>query len=101
MAQNLLDILPEARKKFQDILDTLVNVPASEIGVDHRAYHVWVDVDNSQIISSHVREIEYYGGFEYVPTENKVSFMEYTIYMGEGCERVMDAIKFYERTILN
>ena len=71
-----------------------VRVSAEEVGLDRRAGYVFVSTEEGWIaaVAGNVRNLEYYGGFEYV--DDKLSIGEMTFYSSDS-SRVADAIEYY------
>lgn len=69
-------------------------VSAEEVGLDSRAGYVFVSTEEGWIASRNTRSLEYYGGFEYIDFENKVTVGEITFYSDDH-SRVWDAIEYY------
>jgi len=97
----ILDTINDAKESFERQLEDLACVIGEDVGLDNRCGDMWVDLENRLIISNQVRQLQYYGGFEYISEENKIIFMDYTIYMaesdyGEECERVISALANFE-----
>lgn len=97
MSKSINDIIEQAQKDVESVMDSLPKVRADKIGLDRRAGYVYVDVDNGQIIArrSSISSLEYYGGFEYVVSDCKVSFSDVKIYSA-GDDRVADALDYYK-----
>ena len=71
-----------------------VRVSAEAVGLDHRAGYVFVSTEEGWIASMNTRLLEYYGGFEYIGEEYRVTVGEITFY-SSGHSRVADAIEYY------
>jgi len=71
-----------------------VRVSAEAVGLDHRAGYVFVSTEEGWIASMNTRTLEYYGGFEYIGEEYRVTVGEITFY-SSGHSRVADAIEYY------
>jgi len=97
MSKSINDIIEQAREDVESVMDSLPRVRADEIGLDSRAGYVHVDVDNGQIIArrSYISSLEYYGGFEYVNNDCKISFGDVKIYTSND-DRVAEALDYYE-----
>ncbi len=91
----------ELQEKIEQIVDqyfedsAAARVSTEEVGLDHRAGYVFVSVEEGWIASRNTRSLEYYGGFEYIGEEYRVTVGEITFYSSEH-SRVADAIKNYE-----
>ena len=69
-------------------------VSAEAVGLDHRAGYVFISTEEGWIASRNTRSLEYYGGFEYISEEHKVTVGEITFYSDDH-SRVWDAIEYY------
>ena len=69
-------------------------VSAEDVGLDHRAGYVFVSTEEGWIASRNTRSLEYYGGFEYIGEEYRVTVGEITFYSSDH-SRVADAIEYY------
>ncbi len=71
-------------------------VRAEQLGLDPRAgYSCKLYVLNDGVVASgDPRNLEYYGGFEYVDREYVTKIGDLTIYSDE-CDRVQDCIRFH------
>jgi len=69
-------------------------VSAEEVGLDHRAGSVFVSVEEGWIASRNTRSLEYYGGFEYIGEDYRVTVGEITFYSSDH-SRVADALEYY------
>ena len=62
------------------------------VGLDFRCGRITVSIDNDFVLSSNSRSIEYYGGWEYIDSEFKTEYGDYTFYDGEA-NRVASVIE--------
>ena len=69
-------------------------VSAEAVGLDHRAGYVFVSTEEGWIASRNTRSLEYYGGFEYIGEEYRVTVGEITFYSDDD-SRVWDAIEYF------
>ena len=69
-------------------------VSAEAVGLDHRAGYVFISTEEGWIASRNTRSLEYYGGFEYIGAEYRVTVGEITFYSSDH-GRVADAIEYY------
>lgn len=95
------DISEAASAIVQDLVEWETFVSADKLGLDPRAGRDLV-VCNDFVAArlSEVRTLEYYGGFEYVPSECKITVGDAVFYSGY-CERVQDCIDFYNSRMNN
>ena len=90
--------------ELQDQIDNLIDqyledsnaarVSAEAVGLDSRAGYVFISTEEGWIASRNTRSLEYYGGFEYISEEHKVTVGEITFYSDDH-SRVCDAIEYY------
>ena len=78
---------------FED--SSAIRVSAEAVGLDARAGYLFISTEEGWIASRNTRLLEYYGGFEYIGEEYRVTVGEITFYSSEH-SRVADAIKHYE-----
>ena len=69
-------------------------VSAEAVGLDARAGYVFISTEEGWIASRNTRSLEYYGGFEYIGEEYRVTVGEITFY-SEDHSRVADALEYY------
>ena len=69
-------------------------VSADEVGLDARAGYVFISTEEGWIASRNTRSLEYYGGFEYIGEEYRVTVGEITFYSDDD-SRVWDAIEYF------
>jgi hypothetical protein len=69
-------------------------VSAEAIGLDARAGYVFISTEEGWVASRNTRSLEYYGGFEYIDIEYRVTVGEITFY-SEDHSRVADALEYY------
>ena len=69
-------------------------VSAEAVGLDSRAGYVFISTEEGWIASRNTRSLEYYGGFEYISEEYRVTVGEITFYSSDH-SRVADAIEYY------
>ena len=69
-------------------------VSAEDVGLDRRSGYVFISTEEGWIASRNTRSLEYYGGFEYIGEEYRVTVGEITFYSSDH-SRVADAIEYY------
>ncbi len=69
-------------------------VSAEDVGLDRRAGYLFISTEEGWIASRNTRSLEYYGGFEYIGEEYRVTVGEITFYSSDN-SRVADAIEYY------
>jgi len=99
----LLNVIDEANEMLGNVIEDLPYVRADKIGLDSRAGHVFVDLNDELIITKahNIRSLEYYGGFEYINDENTTTMGDYKIYGIDGDDRVEAAIEYYKEHLEN
>ena len=91
----------ELQEKIEQMVDQYFEdaraqrVSTEKVGLDHRAGYVFISTEEGWIASRNTRLLEYYGGFEYIGEEHKVTVGEITFYSSDH-SRVADAIESYE-----
>jgi hypothetical protein len=91
---NIMDLADEVQDMVERQVAGMRRVSASELGLDNRCGFAYVD-DNMECIvvdDARARSFNYYGGFEYVDSEDKRQLGDYTIYFNT-CSRVSDALE--------
>lgn len=94
LINDALDVVHDAICNLEETLRNADSVNAEELGLDRRAGFVFVTDDAILVRSNCVRTLEYYGGFEYVEDDYKLSFGGVTVYFADS-ERVADCLDFY------
>ena len=69
-------------------------VDAEAVGLDARAGSVFISTEEGWIASRNTRTLEYYGGFEYIDIEDRVTVGDVTFYSSDH-SRVADALEYY------
>ena len=78
---------------FED--SSAVRVNAEAIGLDGRAGSVFVSTEECWIaVVGSTRQIDYYGGFEYVHIEHRVTIGDATFFCDDS-NRVAEALEYY------
>ena len=77
---------------FED--SSAIRVSAEAVGLDARAGYLFISTEEGWIASRNTRLLEYYGGFEYIGEEYRVTVGEITFY-SEDHSRVADALEYY------
>lgn len=91
---NMMDLIDEV----QDLVDRQVagmrRVSATELGLDQRCGSAYVDDDMECIVvsESYARTFNYYGGFEYIDSEDIRKLGDYTVYLSTS-DRVQEALE--------
>ncbi len=91
----------ELEQKIEELLEEYmafsgaVRVSAEDVGLDVRCGFVWISTDENWLaVAGSTRNIDYYGGFEYIDEQAKKTIDRYTFYEGE-CERIESCLEFY------
>ena len=91
----------ELQEQIEQVVDqyfedaSAQRVSAESVGLDARAGYVFISTEEGWIASSNARSLEYYGGFEYIGIEYRITVGEITFYSNDH-DRVADAIEYYE-----
>jgi hypothetical protein len=91
---NILDLADEVQDLVERQVAGMRRVSATELGLDQRCGFAYVDEDMQAIVvdDARARSFNYYGGFEYVHSEDKRMLGDYVIYM-DTSDRVRDALE--------
>ena len=71
-----------------------VQTCASEAGLDERCGEIYISVEHGWIATEQIGSLEYYGGFEYIGEDYRVTVGEITFYSSDH-SRVADALEYY------
>ena len=91
----------ELQEQIEQVVDqyfedaSAQRVSAESVGLDARAGYVFISTEEGWIASRNTRSLDYYGGFEYISEEHKVTVGEITFYSNDH-DRVADALEYYE-----
>ena len=91
---NMMDLADEIQDMVERQVQGMRRVSATELGLDQRCGFAYVDDDMECIVvdDSRARSFNYYGGFEYVDSEDKRQLGDYTVYLSTS-DRVRDALE--------
>lgn len=89
----LVDTVNDMMRHF--VTENAECVPAKELGLDSRCGELWVTA-NAIICDDDPRNLNYYGGGEYVESESVVRVGDYTVYMDTD-ERVQEWLNNYRK----
>jgi hypothetical protein len=85
----------EINEKVEAIIDDMREVLPADLGLDKRsAYRLYVDEEYIAVQKSDLRNLRYYGGFEYVGEEYVQELGGYVFYHAED-ERVAGHLEEY------
>jgi hypothetical protein len=89
---NLDDLIEVITTLVDEFVETnTVLVDASVVGLDSRIPRMYVSKNEDFIATKNTRALDYYGGFEYVDSQDRTVVGGWTFYSGDS-ERVADAI---------
>ena len=78
----------EINQKVEAIIDEMREVRPDDLGLDKRcAYHLFIDEEYIAVQKSDLKNLRYYGGFEYVDEEHVTVLGHYVFYSSDD-ERV-------------
>ena len=91
---NIMDLADEVQDMVERQVAGMRRVTANELGLDQRCGFAYVDEDMEAIVvdDARARSFNYYGGFEYIDSEDKRQLGDYTIYFRTN-DRVNDALE--------
>ena len=85
----------EINQKVEAIIDEMREVRPDDLGLDKRcAYHLFIDEEYIAVQKSDLKNLRYYGGFEYVDEEHVLAIGDYVFYHAED-ERVAGHLSEY------
>jgi hypothetical protein len=88
--------------EVENFFNGIKPVSAERVGLDRRCGNVYVGSDFIAVKNYDKRNIEYYGGFEYINRDHVKTIGEYVIYNpefeGEHDDRIQDCIDCYKET---
>ena len=88
-----LSMLDEVSYMVERHVAGLRRVNASELGLDMRCGRAYVSENmDCIVVDGDARSYNYYGGFEYIDSEDKRSLGDYTFFM-DTSERVREALE--------
>ena len=88
---SMLDLLDEVQDCVERQVQGMRRVRASELGLDDRCGRAYVDED-CIVVEGDGRSYNYYGGFEYIDSEDIRKVGDYTIYLNTS-DRVQEALE--------
>jgi len=96
----IYSIIEDAVAAIEDaIREHGIEVGGADLGLDPRALHRGHIISDALVVSASAdRSLQYYGGFEYVAAEARVTLGRYVIYLRELDERVDGAFECFEGT---
>lgn len=85
-------------KTLDEYIQTLKKVSAKDLGLDSRAGHsLYIDENNRDIIAvskSFDSQLQYYGGFEYIDSDNRTEINNWIFYKSDN-HRVEECFHYY------
>ena len=93
----LVDFLDEVNNAFRNLIKGLDRVNPQEIGLDGRSSYgpLWINEDYIITTEASARQLNYYGGFEYVEKDCVQKIGDYVLYSRED-SRVDGHIRRWE-----
>ena len=90
---NMMDLVDEVQDMVERQVAGMRRVSATALGLDQRCGFAYVDKDMECIVvdDARARSFDYYGGFEYIDSEDKRRLGDYVIYLNTS-DRVQDAL---------
>jgi hypothetical protein len=88
---SMMDLLDEVQDQVERQVAGMRRVTANELGLDPRCGRAYVDED-CIVVEGDGRSFNYYGGFEYIDSEDVRKLGDYTIYLATA-SRVQDALE--------
>ena len=94
---SLNEVLENVNTSIKHALDETNRVNADRFGLDPRAGRAYVLLDEQLIVveSNYIRTFDYYGGFEYVDSESRQVYGDYTVFSCDD-DRIAKAIEMFE-----
>ena len=94
---NINEIIDSLQDLEYSILEQTERVLAKDLGLDPRCgiFHVDKDGEFVMVDKHDRRRVDYYGGLEYVDSENILTLNEYVLYMADD-DRISGMIEFYD-----
>jgi hypothetical protein len=91
---NIMDLADEVQDMVERQVQGMRRVSATDLGLDQRCGFAYVDESMECIVvdDARARSFNYYGGFEYIDSEDKRTLGDYVIYFNT-CNRVIDALE--------
>jgi hypothetical protein len=89
---SMLDLIDEVQDCVERQVQGMRRVRASELGLDDRCGRAYVDEDCIVVESGNARSYNYYGGFEYIDSEDIRTLGDYVVYLNTA-DRVRDALE--------
>lgn len=90
---SLLEYVDECMDEVEKLIQRMDYVSPVELGLDRRsAYRLFVNNECIVVRKSEDRTLQYYGGFEYIDTLDRIEFGDYVIYSADD-DRVQDCIE--------
>lgn len=90
---DLYELVEEVNNKVDSFVDMMEDVVPEVIGLDRRcARKLHISEDAIIVPKSSDRNLQYYGGFEYVDSQYRTELGDWVIYYAED-ERVQDHIQ--------
>ena len=92
--QTMMEFIEEMGDKVTSIIENMDKVQADTVGLDWRCGKLWIDADCVVTMEDTDRQLQYYGGFEYIDPEYRQAIGGWVVYTEH--ERVMGVIEAWE-----
>jgi hypothetical protein len=95
---DVFDLIEEVDALARHQIEQMERMRPEDLGLDNRAaWRLWVDSTCIAVKLDNDRTMQYYGGFEYVPEDNRKVIGEFVFYLIEGdegnCSRIEGCIE--------
>lgn len=92
--QQVFDIMLEAEQQMSELAQKSKEVKPGDLGLDWRAGQcLWVVNGGILVLENYDRNLQYYGGFEYVDKDYRFQVGKWVFYMAED-ERVQGCLDY-------
>jgi len=91
---DLFELIDEVTEITDNYVGQMWQVPANQLGLDHRCGKLFANADCIGVDKSTDRTLQYYGGFEYVDKEYRHEMGDYVFYSAED-NRVQGHLEQY------
>lgn len=89
---SMLDLVDEVQDCVERQVQGMRRVSASDLGLDNRCGRAYVDEDCIVVSDANARSFNYYGGFEYIDSEDIRTLGDYVVYLNTA-SRVQEALE--------
>jgi hypothetical protein len=95
--QSILDYIDEVSDTANRLVNEMELVSADKVGLDIRVGRLWVSEDCVVTTKARDRNLQYYGGFEYVDKDCRNELGDFVVYVRDD-GRVQDCIERWLET---